>query len=196
MTDLALTHPGLMHARLGLEWTGEATYEAAETGRIVQSFYDCMTEDERASALRSIYAAIDAASPLTGEDLVGPHRLASAKGPSEGELPEETSRPSARRTRTAAGRSSGDCSGARRLSTVLRVLPVEGRRSARHGVEDRHVHGRGVQQRLRIGPGPPLLPVPAGVGDDLRQFVGFMSNHHITIIPKSFSVTYPSYLLW
>ena len=70
MTDLAVAHPGLIYARLGLELTGEATYQEAETGNIIQGFYDCMTEDERAAALKNLYAAIDAASPLTGEDLV------------------------------------------------------------------------------------------------------------------------------
>ena len=70
MSDLALAHPGLIYARLGLEWTGEDTYQEAETGSIVQGFYDCMTEDERAAALKNLYASIDAASPLTGEDLV------------------------------------------------------------------------------------------------------------------------------
>ena len=70
MTDLALAHPGLIYARLGLEWTGEGTYQEAETGNIIQGFYDCMTEDERAAALKNLYASIDAASPLTGEDLV------------------------------------------------------------------------------------------------------------------------------
>ncbi len=70
ITDLALAHPGLIYARLGLEWTGEGTYEEAETGNIIQGFYDCMTEDERAASLKNLYAAIDAASPLTGEDLV------------------------------------------------------------------------------------------------------------------------------
>lgn len=70
MTDLALAHPGLIYARLGLEWTGEGTYQEAETGNILQGFYDCMTEDERAASLKNLYATIDAASPLTGEDLV------------------------------------------------------------------------------------------------------------------------------
>ena len=70
MTDIALAHPGIIYARFGLEWTGEETYEEAETGSIIQGFYDCMTEDERAAALKNLYAAIDAASPLTGEDLV------------------------------------------------------------------------------------------------------------------------------
>ena len=70
MTDLALAHPGLIYARFGLEWTGEDTYQEAETGDIIQGFYDCMTEEERAAALKNLYAAIDAASPLTGEDLV------------------------------------------------------------------------------------------------------------------------------
>ena len=70
MTDLALAHPGLIYARLGLEWTGEDTYEETEAGSIIQGFYDCMTEEERAAALKSLYASIDAASPLTGEDLV------------------------------------------------------------------------------------------------------------------------------
>ena len=70
MNDIALAHPGLIYARFGLEWTGEDTYQEAEMGNIIQGFYDCMTEDERAAALKSLYAAIDAASPLTGEDLV------------------------------------------------------------------------------------------------------------------------------
>ncbi len=70
ITDLALQHPELIFARLGLEWTGEDTYEDAETPNVVQGFYDCMTDDERAGSLKNLYAAIDAASPLTGEDLV------------------------------------------------------------------------------------------------------------------------------
>ena len=70
MADLALAHPGLIYARLGLEWTGEDTYQETETGNIIQGFYDCMTEEERAAALKELYASIDAASPLTGEDLV------------------------------------------------------------------------------------------------------------------------------
>ena len=70
MNDLALAHPGLIYARLGLKWTGKDTYQEAETSNIIQGFYDCMTEDERAAAVKNLYAAIDAASPLTGEDLV------------------------------------------------------------------------------------------------------------------------------
>ena len=70
MNDLALAHPGLIYARFGLEWTGEDTYQEAEKGNIIQGFYDCMTDDERAAALKNLYATIDAASLLTGEDLV------------------------------------------------------------------------------------------------------------------------------
>ena len=70
ITDLALDHPGLIYARLGLEWTGEDTYQDAETPNIVQAFYDCMADDEKAASLKNLYADIDAASPLTGEDLV------------------------------------------------------------------------------------------------------------------------------
>ena len=70
ITDLALEHPGLIYARIGLEWTGEDTYQQADTVSILQGFYDCMAESEKAASLKNLYAAIDAASSLTGEDLV------------------------------------------------------------------------------------------------------------------------------
>ena len=56
-----------------------------------------------------------------------------------------------------------------------RRLPVQGDRRPRLGVEDHDAHRRGVHQDLQVGPGPPLLPVPAGVGDDHRRLGG---EHH------------------
>ena len=56
-----------------------------------------------------------------------------------------------------------------------RRLPVERYRDSRPGVEDRDAHRRGVYQGLQVGPGPQLVPVPAGVGDDHRRLGG---EHH------------------
>lgn len=70
LTDRALQYPDLIYARLGLQWEEEATYDPAETHDILFGFYDCMTENEKAISLKGLYAAIDAASPLSGEDLV------------------------------------------------------------------------------------------------------------------------------
>ena len=55
------------------------------------------------------------------------------------------------------------------FSTIRTRLPVEGDRRSRPGVEDRHTHGRGVDQRLQARPRPLFVPVPAGVGDDQRR---------------------------
>ncbi len=70
LTDRALQYPDLIYARLGLAWEGEATYDPSETYDILFGFYDCMTNAERATSLKGLYSAIDAASPLSGEDLV------------------------------------------------------------------------------------------------------------------------------
>ena len=40
------------------------------------------------------------------------------------------------------------------------------------GVEDRHAHRGGFDQRLQAGPGPPFLPVPSGVGDGQGRLGG------------------------
>ena len=53
-----------------------------------------------------------------------------------------------------------------------RRLPVEGDRHPRPGVEDRHAHGGGVDQRLQARPGALFVPIPAGVGDDQRRMGG------------------------
>ena len=60
---------------------------------------------------------------------------------------------------------------ARRVQTLdnpLRLL-IERHRIAGPGVEDRHPHRRGLDQGLKVGPGPLLVPVAAGVGDGRRR---------------------------
>ena len=61
-------------------------------------------------------------------------------------------------------------------------LPVEGHRGSRAQGEDDHAHGGGVDEGLQVGPGPQLIPVPAGVGDDQRRLGG---EHHqgLLILP-------------
>ena len=51
-------------------------------------------------------------------------------------------------------------------------LPVDRHGLSRPGVEDHHAHGRGVYERLQVGPDPQLLPQPPGVGDDQRRLGG------------------------
>ncbi|MCY4448018.1 MAG: hypothetical protein OXE02_04125, partial [Chloroflexi bacterium] len=70
LTDLALQHPEIIFARLGIEYAGEASYQHTETHNVLLGFYDCMTDAEVATSLKDLYSAVDAASPLTGEDLV------------------------------------------------------------------------------------------------------------------------------
>ena len=43
---------------------------------------------------------------------------------------------------------------------------------SRPGVQDHDAHRRGVDQGLQVGPGPLLVPVAAGVGDDHRRLGG------------------------
>ena len=54
-------------------------------------------------------------------------------------------------------------------------LPVDRRHAPRLRVEHQDAHRRGVDQGLQVGPGPLLVPVPAGVGDDQRSLGG---EHH------------------
>ena len=70
IADFALEHPELIYARLGLPWAGEDTDHDTEMHTVILGFYNCMTGREKADVLISLYAAIDAASPLSGRDLV------------------------------------------------------------------------------------------------------------------------------
>ena len=70
ITDLALNNPGIIDARLGLEWTGEQQTSPTETYTAILAFYDCLTDTEKAVWLIGTLTAIDAVSPLTGADLI------------------------------------------------------------------------------------------------------------------------------
>lgn len=70
IADLALSHPEVIFARLGLEWTGEQRTAPEETHTTILAFYDCLTDTEKAVWLFEIIGAIDAVSPLTGADLI------------------------------------------------------------------------------------------------------------------------------
>jgi len=70
ITDLALNHPEIIYARLGLEWTGENRTPPTETYTAILAFYDCLTDTEKAVWLIETFTAIDAVSPLTGADLI------------------------------------------------------------------------------------------------------------------------------
>ena len=70
ITDLVLRHPDFIYARLGLEWTGEQLTPPEETPTVVIAFFDCLTDAEKAVWLFRIFTAVDAASSLTGSDLI------------------------------------------------------------------------------------------------------------------------------
>ena len=87
----------------------------------------------------------------------------------------ETSRPSARRKVSMSRSCSAEPSGIAQAADDPPRLPVDRHRVPRLRVEDQDAHGSGVHQGLQVGPGPLLLPVPAGVGDDQRRLGG---EHH------------------
>jgi hypothetical protein len=70
ITDLVLRHPDFIYARLGLEWTGEQFTPPEETPTVIIAFFDCLTDSEKAVWLFRIFTAVDAASSLTGSDLI------------------------------------------------------------------------------------------------------------------------------
>ena len=109
------------------------------------------------------------------DDLLGPHRLRGAHELGHRELPQGDLPPVGPLKVSTSRRSSGVWSGIPQAVDDPACLPVEGLRRSRQGVEDHHANGGGVHQRLQVGPGPPLLPVPAGVGDDQR---GLGCEHH------------------
>ena len=117
-------------------------------------------------------------APAVGDpqdDLLGAHRLARAQQLGHGQF-EERDLPS---VGMPAGQHAQEL--LRRLVRLPqavddpRRLPVERHRRSRPGVEDGHAHRRGVYQGLQVGPGPLLVPVPAGVGDDQGRLGG---EHH------------------
>ena len=87
----------------------------------------------------------------------------------------ETSRPSARRKVSTSSSCSAEPPGAHRPLTIRLASRLMERTSPVPASRTRHAHGRGVHQGLQVGPGPLLLPVPAGVGDDQRRLGG---EHH------------------
>ena len=84
----------------------------------------------------------------------------------------ENSDPSALRMVNTSSSCSTGWPGVRRGVQDPQRLPVEGNRGSRAQVEDGHAHGGGVDKGLQVGPGPQLIPVPAGVGDDQRRLGG------------------------
>ena len=71
IADFALERPELIYDRLGLEWPGEgASHGTGPRTTVILGFYNCMTGSERADVLINLYTTLDAASPLSGKDLV------------------------------------------------------------------------------------------------------------------------------
>ena len=87
----------------------------------------------------------------------------------------ETSLPSARRKVSTSSSCSAEPPGAHRSLTIRLASRLSDTGVPRPGVEDQDAHGSRVHQGLQAGPGPPLVPVPAGVGDDQR---GLGGEHH------------------
>ena len=107
-------------------------------------------------------------APAVGDaddDLLGPHRLARAERLCQGKLPQRdfppVSAPEGQHVEELLRRLAGVCEAVDEPSP----LPVEGHRDAGPGVEHHDAHRRGVDQRLKVGPGPLLLPVPPRIGD-------------------------------
>ena len=57
------------------------------------------------------------------------------------------------------------------------------------GVEDHHADRRGVDQRFQAVPGPPLLLVPAGVGDGQGPLGGEQSQRLLILLGELLSPT-------
>ena len=70
IADFALERPELIYDRLGLEWPREGGSHGTGPRTVILGFYNCMTGRERADALINLYTALDAASLVSGEDLV------------------------------------------------------------------------------------------------------------------------------
>ena len=70
IADFALERPELIYERLGLQWSGEGASHATGPRTVILGFYNCMTGRERADVLINLYTALDAASPLSGKNLV------------------------------------------------------------------------------------------------------------------------------
>ena len=109
------------------------------------------------------------------DDLLGLHRLPGDQGLGQGQLPQGYLTP--------VGPPVGE-----HLQQLLRRpaglaqavddpprLAVDRRHAPRLRVQDQDAHRRGVHQGLQVGPGPLLVAVAAGVGDDQGRLGG---EHH------------------
>ena len=117
------------------------------------------------------------AAPVRGPEdhLLGPHRLPGDQGLGQGQLPQgdlpPVGPPVGQHLQKLLRRPARLAQAADDASR----LPVDGHRVSRPGVEDQHAHRRGVHQGLQVGPGPLLVAVAAGVGDDQGRLGG---EHH------------------
>ena len=110
-------------------------------------------------------------SAISSARTVSPALSTSARGSSR----RENSRPSERTQVTTSSRSSAAWPSSRRPSTMRMASRLTDTGAPVRASKTDHAHRRGVDQRLQVGPGLPLLPVGAGVGDDQRRLGG---EHH------------------
>ena len=90
-----------------------------------------------------------------------------------------TSRPSPRRQVTASGKPLEGMARREEPGHDALRLPVEGHRRAGGGVEHHDADGRGLDQRLQVGPGAPLVAVRARVGDGRRRLLREQRQHRL-----------------
>ena len=147
-----------------------------ERGQILDRHHDRLDRALRRADRGRVKQGPDAPPVGHGElDLLGPHRLRA------GEIGERDLAPVAAPARHRLRQPLDGTARREQPGHDALRLPVEGRRRTGGGVEHHDADGRGLDQRLQIGTGAPLVAVGEGVGDGRSRLL--REQHHHGLVP-------------